>query len=173
MSVSAADRHRSVLPPAEQYLEVGYNYRMTDLQAAVGIVQLGKLDEVVERRRELAARYRDAPSPTSAACAASATPPTARRTSSPSGWRCARTSRSTATGCSNSWPWPTSPLVGGSWPPTSSRRTPATSTGRCPSPSTSPTNTLILPLFHQMTDDEQDRVVDVVLLAAAETEGAR
>ena len=60
MSVSAAERHRSVLPPAEKYLEVGYNFRMTDLQAAVGIVQLGRLDEVVERRRALAARYRDA-----------------------------------------------------------------------------------------------------------------
>ena len=59
MNVSAAERHKSVLPPAEQYLEVGYNFRMTDLQAAVGIVQLGRLDEVVVRRRELAARYRE------------------------------------------------------------------------------------------------------------------
>jgi dTDP-4-amino-4,6-dideoxygalactose transaminase len=59
MSVSAAERHRSVLPPAEQYLEVGYNFRMTDLQAAVGLVQLDRLDTVVARRRELAARYRD------------------------------------------------------------------------------------------------------------------
>lgn len=57
MSVSAAERHRSVLPPAEQYLEVGFNFRMTDLQAAVGIVQLGRLDQVVSRRREIAARY--------------------------------------------------------------------------------------------------------------------
>ena len=60
MSVSAADRHRSVLPPAEEYLEVGYNYRMTDLQAAVGIVQLGRLDEVIARRRALAAAYQAA-----------------------------------------------------------------------------------------------------------------
>ena len=48
---------RSALPRAEQYLEVGYNYRMTDLQAAVGLVQLAKLDEVVARRRELAGSY--------------------------------------------------------------------------------------------------------------------
>ena len=60
MSVSAAERHRSVLPPPESYLEVGYNYRMTDLQAAVGIVQLHRLDAVVERRRELADAYREA-----------------------------------------------------------------------------------------------------------------
>ncbi|WP_312676457.1 DegT/DnrJ/EryC1/StrS family aminotransferase [Microbacterium sp.] len=58
MTVSAADRHRSVLPPAEEYSEVGFNYRMTDLQAAVGLVQLNKLSTIVRRRRELAARYR-------------------------------------------------------------------------------------------------------------------
>ncbi|WP_285249574.1 DegT/DnrJ/EryC1/StrS family aminotransferase [Pseudarthrobacter sp. fls2-241-R2A-168] len=57
MSVSAADRHGSVLAPPEVYLEVGFNYRMTDLQAAVGIVQLGRLPEVVQRRRDIAARY--------------------------------------------------------------------------------------------------------------------
>jgi len=57
MSVSAAERHGSVLPPAETYDEVGFNFRMTDLQAAVGLVQLQRLDGVVARRRELAARY--------------------------------------------------------------------------------------------------------------------
>jgi len=57
MSVTAAARHASVLAPAEEYLEVGYNYRMTDLQAAVGIVQLGKLPEVVAHRRDLAVTY--------------------------------------------------------------------------------------------------------------------
>jgi len=57
MSVSATDRHGSVLAPAEVYLEIGYNYRMTDLQAAVGIVQLGRLARIVERRREIAAQY--------------------------------------------------------------------------------------------------------------------
>ncbi|WP_345544830.1 DegT/DnrJ/EryC1/StrS family aminotransferase [Microbacterium jejuense] len=60
MSVSAADRHASVLPPPEEYTEVGFNFRMTDLQAAVGLVQLGRLPEIVARRREIAARYQDA-----------------------------------------------------------------------------------------------------------------
>jgi dTDP-4-amino-4,6-dideoxygalactose transaminase len=60
MSVSAAERHASVLPPAEEYTEVGFNFRMTDLQAAVGLVQLGRLPEIVARRREIAARYRAA-----------------------------------------------------------------------------------------------------------------
>lgn len=57
MTVSAAERHASVLAPAEEYDEVGFNYRMTDLQAAVGIVQLGRLPEIVARRREIAAAY--------------------------------------------------------------------------------------------------------------------
>jgi dTDP-4-amino-4,6-dideoxygalactose transaminase len=57
MNVGAAERHSSTLPPAEQYLEVGYNYRMTDLQAAIGLVQLDKLEKVISRRRELAAAY--------------------------------------------------------------------------------------------------------------------
>jgi dTDP-4-amino-4,6-dideoxygalactose transaminase len=57
MSVSAADRHRSRQPVIEQYTETGFNYRMTDIQAAVGLVQLRKLSQMVERRRELARRY--------------------------------------------------------------------------------------------------------------------
>ncbi|MEW2246407.1 DegT/DnrJ/EryC1/StrS family aminotransferase [Streptomyces sp. NPDC006975] len=57
MNASAAERHASDKPVLESYLEVGYNYRMTDIQAAVGLVQLGKLDEMISRRRALAARY--------------------------------------------------------------------------------------------------------------------
>jgi perosamine synthetase len=60
MNVSAAERHQAKQPVMEAYLEVGYNYRMTDIQAAVGLVQLGRLDALVRRRRELAARYRHA-----------------------------------------------------------------------------------------------------------------
>ena len=60
MSVSAADRHLATLTAAETYDEVGFNYRMTDLQAAVGLVQLNRLDALVERRRALAVRYQSA-----------------------------------------------------------------------------------------------------------------
>jgi dTDP-4-amino-4,6-dideoxygalactose transaminase len=60
MSVSAADRHRSGVPLLEQYLETGFNFRMTDVQAAIGLVQLGRLPAMVARRRELAQRYSDA-----------------------------------------------------------------------------------------------------------------
>jgi dTDP-4-amino-4,6-dideoxygalactose transaminase len=58
MSLSAAARHGSGTPVIEQYLETGFNYRMTDIQAAVGLVQLGRLDAIVARRRELGQRYR-------------------------------------------------------------------------------------------------------------------
>jgi dTDP-4-amino-4,6-dideoxygalactose transaminase len=57
MDVSAADRHASGQPVIEHYVEVGFNYRMTDIQAAVGLVQLAKLPQLVARRRELAGRY--------------------------------------------------------------------------------------------------------------------
>jgi dTDP-4-amino-4,6-dideoxygalactose transaminase len=57
MNVSAADRHASAQPILEAYLETGFNYRMTDIQAAIGLVQLGRLDGIVAQRRALAARY--------------------------------------------------------------------------------------------------------------------
>ncbi|MCL6700803.1 UDP-4-amino-4,6-dideoxy-N-acetyl-beta-L-altrosamine transaminase [Pseudomonas sp. T1.Ur] len=40
-----------------QQVELGFNYRITDLQAALGLSQLNKLDGFIARRRELAARY--------------------------------------------------------------------------------------------------------------------
>lgn len=40
-----------------QQLELGFNYRMTDLHAALGLSQLNRLDDFIARRRELAARY--------------------------------------------------------------------------------------------------------------------
>jgi dTDP-4-amino-4,6-dideoxygalactose transaminase len=60
MSVSAAERHLAILPASEEYLEVGYNYRMTDVQAAIGIVQLDRLAQIVARRREIVTVYRRA-----------------------------------------------------------------------------------------------------------------
>lgn len=60
MSVSDVARHKSDRFIFESYPELGYNYRMTDIQAAIGMVQLGKLSDVVSRRRQLAAGYHEA-----------------------------------------------------------------------------------------------------------------
>jgi perosamine synthetase len=57
MTVSDLARHSSTQVVTESYDEVGYNYRMTDLQAALGIVQLHRLGDMLARRRWLAARY--------------------------------------------------------------------------------------------------------------------
>ena len=59
MDISAADRHRSRQPVIERYTEVGFNFRMTDVQAAIGLVQLRKLAQMVARRRVLAQRYQE------------------------------------------------------------------------------------------------------------------
>lgn len=40
-----------------QQIELGYNYRMTDMQAALGVSQMQRLDEYVTKRHELAERY--------------------------------------------------------------------------------------------------------------------
>jgi len=40
-----------------QQVELGYNYRMTDIQAALGVSQMTRLDEFVTRRHEMAKRY--------------------------------------------------------------------------------------------------------------------
>ncbi|MCU1518467.1 MAG: DegT/DnrJ/EryC1/StrS family aminotransferase [Pseudarthrobacter sp.] len=58
-STSGSDPHASLLAPPEVYVEIGFNYRMTDLQAAVGIVQLSRLAQVVARRRAIATLYMD------------------------------------------------------------------------------------------------------------------
>lgn len=57
MSVNAGARHGAKKIIFEDHLEVAYNYRMTDIQAAVGIQQLAKLDWIVAERRKIAARY--------------------------------------------------------------------------------------------------------------------
>jgi dTDP-4-amino-4,6-dideoxygalactose transaminase len=57
MSVSDTVRHAAKTVVFEDYSVLGYNYRMTDIQAAVGCVQLGRLPGMLERRRELAAAY--------------------------------------------------------------------------------------------------------------------
>lgn len=60
-SVSDLVRHhgsRSYLLP--EFNRVGYNYRMTDLQGAVGVVQMGRLAWILEERARIARRYDEA-----------------------------------------------------------------------------------------------------------------
>jgi perosamine synthetase len=57
MSVPDTVRHGSKTVVFEEYPEMGFNYRMTDIQAAVGRVQLGRLPDLLPRRVELAAKY--------------------------------------------------------------------------------------------------------------------
>ena len=58
MSVPDTVRHASPEVTFETYSMVGYNYRMTDIQAAVGRQQLRRLPDLLARRRELADQYR-------------------------------------------------------------------------------------------------------------------
>lgn len=60
MTLSDVVRHASPQVTFETYPIVGYNYRMTDIQAAVGRNQLHRLPNLLARRRELAMRYRAA-----------------------------------------------------------------------------------------------------------------
>ncbi|MBB3976622.1 dTDP-4-amino-4,6-dideoxygalactose transaminase [Rhizobium azooxidifex] len=58
MSVTDAVRHGSKQVIFESYPELGYNYRMTDMQAAIGRVQLARLPDLIEARRRMAELYR-------------------------------------------------------------------------------------------------------------------
>ena len=60
MSVSDTARHGARHVTFEEYVEVGFNYRMTDIQAAVGREQLKRLPEIIELRRRIAERYCEA-----------------------------------------------------------------------------------------------------------------
>lgn len=60
MSVNDRVRHESSKVIFEDHVELGYNYRMTDIQAAVGIHQLAKLDWIVAERRKISRQYQEA-----------------------------------------------------------------------------------------------------------------
>jgi dTDP-4-amino-4,6-dideoxygalactose transaminase len=63
MSASALDRHRAARVVIESYDAIGYNYRLSDLQAAVGAEQMKKLDRVLQSRRRVGERYNEALAP--------------------------------------------------------------------------------------------------------------
>ena len=57
MSLSDYARHAGPPTRFESYPEIGYNHRITDIQAAIGLAQLDRLDYLLERRHAVAARY--------------------------------------------------------------------------------------------------------------------
>lgn len=57
MSLPPHRRHAMAPTVFETYPEVGYNFRLTDLQAAIGLVQLRRLPEMLARRAMIARRY--------------------------------------------------------------------------------------------------------------------
>ena len=60
VNINAAERHANPEPVLEQFPETGFNYRMSDIQAVIGLVQLRRLARIVANRRELARRYQSA-----------------------------------------------------------------------------------------------------------------
>jgi dTDP-4-amino-4,6-dideoxygalactose transaminase len=165
MSVSAADRHGRVLAPSESYLEVGYNYRMTDLQAAIGLVQLTRLPEIVRRRRELAEAYTKRIDEI----------PGLRAVSDPPWGEC--NFQSFWLEVKASFPRSRDELlrrladadISARRGIMSSHRQPPYASTAAPSlPVTEwlTDNTLILPLFHQMSESEQARVIEVLTASA-------
>ncbi len=60
MSIDDRVRHEANTPLEEDYLERGWNYRMSDLHAAVGLAQLERLGGILDARRQIVARYRRA-----------------------------------------------------------------------------------------------------------------
>ncbi|MEV6237212.1 DegT/DnrJ/EryC1/StrS family aminotransferase [Lentzea sp. NPDC051838] len=160
MSVSAADRHHGGSAVIEQYLETAFNYRMTDIQAAVGLVQLSKLDTIIARRRELAARYHEL-------------------LAGVPGVTAVRDPEHGTTNYQSFWVWlpedgpdRTNVLSGLAERGVSARRGIMAShlepayeghpTAPLPVTEAFTARTLILPLFHDMTTSEQDQVVEAL-----------
>ncbi len=163
MSVSASDRQSSVLATGEEYDEIGFNYRMTDLQAAIGLVQLGRLPEIVRRRRELAARYTaEFAELAGVRCVGD---PAWGQGNFQSFW--IEVQPDVAGGRDGVLESLALADVSGRRGIMASHRQPAyrhRDTGGLPLPITEhlTDNTLILPLYHQLTDAEQDRVIAAV-----------
>jgi perosamine synthetase len=60
MSLSDLQRHQAPAVAIEAYHDLGYNYRLSDLHAAVGMAQMQRLDFILMRRQQIAARYDEA-----------------------------------------------------------------------------------------------------------------
>jgi dTDP-4-amino-4,6-dideoxygalactose transaminase len=172
MDLSAAARHASRQPVMEHYTELGFNFRMTDIQAAIGLVQLGKLGQLIARRRVLAQRYQQLL--TCIPGVRTITDPGYGTTNYQSFWvllpddfpisrdellrRLADAGVSARRGIMASHLEPAYRDLAHHPLPVTERLT---------------AWTLILPLFHDLTEPEQDIVVSVIAAAARTPDGAR
>jgi dTDP-4-amino-4,6-dideoxygalactose transaminase len=159
MSVPDTVRHASSHVVFEEYPVQGFNYRMTDIQAAIGREQLSRLAAIVARRRELAARYGERLHGTPGVIPASE-PAWARtnwqsysvRVEPPLDQRRVMQRMlddgiSTRRGVMNAHL--ERAYAAGSW----------RASGALDRSEQAQTTAIVLPLYHQMTEDEQDRVV--------------
>ena len=165
MSVSDTVRHSSSTVIQEEYPVLGYNYRMTDIQAAIGREQLTRLSGIVSRRRALAERYRERLA--NVAGVTIPTEPEWARTNWQSyavrvdaGHRRQIMQRmldagiSTRRGAMNAHREAAYPA--GTWRAASSLRESEAAQDAA----------VVLPLFHQLTEADQDRVVEELARAA-------
>jgi len=162
MTVSDLARHTSSQVVVESYDEVGFNYRMTDLQAAIGLMQLQRLEDMISRRRWLASRYTER----LAECGWLIPPyePTA----------CRHNFQSYMVRLTDDAPVSRDQLMQELLSQGISTRRGVMAIhrerpyrnmewdARLPETNRIADSTIILPLFHEMTEDEQDYVIDCV-----------
>lgn len=175
MSVADTVRHGAKQVIFESYPMLGYNYRMTDIQAAVGREQLKRLPEIVERRRYLAQRYgellADVPGlklPTEPAWTRSnwqsycvRLPETCDQVQVMQVMLDAGVSTRRGIMCAHREP----AYQIEAWSCGTSREACNCERGKCDrliESEQAQEHAIILPLFHQMTEQEQDRVVKVL-----------
>jgi perosamine synthetase len=185
MSVADTARHEAKEVISESYPVVGYNYRMNDIQAAIGREQLKRLPEIIKRRRALAERYKkifaDIP-----ALRPPEEPPRAR-----SNWqsycvgltdRCdqrqvmqamlnARVSTRHGIMCAHREPAYRQGLWSCGAGPGKCRCSPGTC-ARLSESEKAQDHTIILPLFHEMTEEDQDNVANRLISVVLEQIGA-
>jgi perosamine synthetase len=166
MSVSDTARHTSAKVVTEAYTVLGYNYRLTDIQAAIGREQLKRLPAMVARRRELADRYQQRLSgltavitPREPAWARTNWQSYAVRLQPPLDrdqvmQRMLDDGIATRRGVINAHSEP-------AYPPGSWREAP----GGLASSELASATALVLPLYHQMTVEDQDRVITALKAA--------
>jgi len=171
MSIPDTVRHASTRVMTESYPVLGYNYRMTDIQAAVGREQLKRLDAIVGRRRELATRYHDRLAGVPGVIAP-AEPAWARSNWQSYAVRLRRADQrevmqrlldagiSTRRGVMNAHREGAYTGADAAWR--------ATTAGLACSEQAQDT-AVMLPLYHQMTERDQDRVVDALASATQST----